>query len=89
MALYRAGERKAAFTVLEQSNELPGGGYSFNWFFLAMIHEQQGDKEKARKCYDQAVEWMAKYMPEDEELHRLRAESAAMLHLEEPAKSKE
>jgi WD40 repeat protein/Flp pilus assembly protein TadD/tRNA A-37 threonylcarbamoyl transferase component Bud32 len=61
VALYRAGNWQGAATALEQSLQLqPAGPNPLNWLFLAMAHEQMGDKIKARKWYDQAVEWMDK-----------------------------
>jgi tetratricopeptide (TPR) repeat protein/serine/threonine protein kinase len=85
-AHYRAGHWKAAVTALEKSRELRKGGDSFDWFFLAMAHWRLGDKEQARKWYDQAVQWMEKNKPQDEELHRFRAEAAELLQLAEPPK---
>lgn len=81
---YRAGEWKEAIAVLGKSMELRNGGDSFDWFFLAKAHWQLGDKEQARKSYDQAVRWMDKNKPQDEELRRFRAEAAALLKLPEP-----
>ena len=69
--------------------ELRKGGDSNDWFFLAMAHWQLSDKEQARKWYDQAVEWMEKNKPEDEELLRFRAEAAALLGLPIPPKKGE
>ena len=55
VAHYRAGDWKAAVAALEKSEELRNGGDSFDWFFLAMAHWQLGEKDEARKWYDQAV----------------------------------
>ena len=82
-AHYRTGDWKAAVTALEKSRELRKGGDSFDWFLLAMAHWQLGDKEQARKWYDQALEWMEKNKPQDEELKRFRAEAAELLGLKE------
>src|SRR5262245_57753761 len=43
--------------------------------FLAMAHWHLGSKDKARKWYDQAVQWMEKNQPKNEELLRFRAEA--------------
>jgi hypothetical protein len=59
--------------------KLRKGDDNFNWFFLAMAHWQLGHKEEARKWYDRAVEWMQKNKPNDEALHRFRAEAAMLL----------
>lgn len=78
-ARYRARDWNAAIEALKKSMELRQGGNSFDWFFLAMAHWQRGDKEQARNWYDQAVQWMEKHRPQDEELRRLRAEAAELL----------
>jgi len=83
VAQYRAGDWKAAIAALEKSNELlKGNDLSFNAFFLAMAHWQLGNKDEARKWYDQAVGWMAKNKPQDEELSRFRAEAETLLKIE-------
>ena len=87
MCLYRAGDCKAAVTALEKSGELRNGGDSFDWFFLAMAHWQMGEKAEARKWYDQAVQWMDKNRPADEELRRFRAEATEMLGVNDKSKS--
>ena len=79
VAHYRAGKWQAAIEALTKSMELRQGGDSFDWFFLALAHEQRGENEKARTWYDRAVEWMEKNQPRDEELKRFRAEAAALL----------
>jgi tetratricopeptide (TPR) repeat protein len=78
-AQYRAGDWKAAVAALEKSMELRKGGDSVDWFFLAMAHRQLGDKKKARTWFDQAVQWMNKHQPADEELRRFRSETAELL----------
>ena len=42
------------------------------------------DYTEARKWYDQAVAWMEKERPKDEDLRRCRAEAAALLGLPDP-----
>jgi Flp pilus assembly protein TadD len=81
-AQYRAGNFKEAVAALGKSMELRKDGESFDWFFLAMGHWQLGEKEKARKCFDQAVQWMEKNQPKDEELRRFRAEAEELLKKE-------
>jgi hypothetical protein len=41
------------------------------------------EKDEARKCYDQAVEWMDKNQPQNEELLRFRAETEELLGVKE------
>ena len=89
VVLYRAGDWPTAVTALESSMELRKGGDSFDWFFVAMAHRQLGDEAQARKWFEQAVDWMDKNQPADEELLRFRAEAEELLSLEESEKSKE
>jgi tetratricopeptide (TPR) repeat protein/serine/threonine protein kinase len=79
VAHYRAGEWQPAVGALKRSMNLPKGGDSFDWFFLAMAHWQLGEKDQARQWYDRAVQWMDKNRPKDEELRRFRAEAAELL----------
>jgi tetratricopeptide (TPR) repeat protein len=80
VARYRAGDWKGAIEALMKAEELaPGQSLAFNGFFLAMAHWQVADKEKARKWFDQAVEWMEKNQPQNEELRRFRAEAEELL----------
>ena len=65
------------------------GGDSLVWFYLAMVHWQLGDKEEARKWYDQALQRMELYDPETRELKRSQAEAAKLLgsNAREPSNS--
>jgi len=83
VAHYRAGDWKAAIAALTKSMDARKGGDSFDWFFLAMAHWQQGDQEKARTWYDRAVGWMDKNQPKNEELRRFRAEAGELLGVKE------
>jgi serine/threonine protein kinase/uncharacterized protein HemY len=78
-AQYRTGDWKGAVDALTRSMKLRKGGDAADWFFLAMAHERLGDKEQARKWYDQAVRWTEKNKPKDEELGCFRAEAAELL----------
>jgi tetratricopeptide (TPR) repeat protein len=84
VAQYRLGDWKAALVALEKATSLRKQNNSTDWFVLAMAHWQLGDKEQARKWYDQAVRWMDKNKPQDEELRRFRAEAAELLGIPEP-----
>jgi tetratricopeptide (TPR) repeat protein len=80
VAHYRAGDWNAATAALKKSDELlKGNELSVNAFFLAMAHWRLSNKPEARKWYDQAVGWMEKNKPQDEELQRFRAEAEALL----------
>jgi serine/threonine protein kinase/Flp pilus assembly protein TadD len=83
-AFYRTGDWKAAIEALEKAENLAPGKYlAWNAFFLAMAHWQLGEKEHARQEYEQAVSWMEKNRPKDEELRRFRAEAQELLTAKE------
>jgi Flp pilus assembly protein TadD len=65
IALYRAGEPKAAVETLQKAVQIQPAVSDF--FFLAMAYWQLGDREQARKWYDQAVHWMDEDKPTAEE----------------------
>jgi serine/threonine-protein kinase len=88
VAQYRAGDWKPALDALTKSMKLRKGGDGFDWFFLAMVHWQLGHTEEARKWHDQAVEWMDKNNPKNEELAGFRAEAEELLKIEKEAKPK-
>ena len=84
VARYRVGDWNEGIHALKQSNELmKGESFSFNAFFLAMAHWQLDEKDEAGKWYKQAVDWMEKNQPENEELGRFRAEAAELLGIVE------
>jgi hypothetical protein len=51
-------------------------------------HWQQGEKELAQQWYTKAVEWMDKNNPQNEELRRFRAETAALLNIKDASTTK-
>ena len=82
LAHYRAREWASAIAALQESMKLRKGGDSALWFFLAMAHWQLDHKEEAAKWYAEAVKWMDKNAPQDEELQRFRTEAAELLKME-------
>jgi Flp pilus assembly protein TadD len=84
VAHYRAGNWKEVIEKLEKAEALaPGRYFAGNAFFLSMAHWQLGDKEKARRSYTQAVSWMEKSGPDDEELRRFRSEAAELMQVQD------
>ncbi len=65
--------------------ELRSGGDATDWLFLAMAHWQSGDKDEARRWYNEAIAWMEEKKPADEQLQRFRAEAAELLGLTDEA----
>ncbi|MBI3461605.1 MAG: protein kinase [Planctomycetes bacterium] len=84
IAQYRAGDWKACIAALEKAPEDPPTGSLTTWFFQSMAYWQLGDKERAQKAYDRAVQWMDEHCPRDVVLCRLRAEAADLLGLPGP-----
>jgi tetratricopeptide (TPR) repeat protein len=92
LAYYRAGEWDSAITCWEKASALHGGLCTCGWSVLAMAHWKRGDKEEARRCYERACRWLEEnkggYSKEpcfywEEEFHRLRAEAAELLGLQD------
>ena len=65
--------------------ELRSGGDATDWLCLAMAHWQLGDRDEARRWYNEAIGWMEEKKPDDEQLHRFRAEAAQLLELTDEA----
>jgi len=79
---YRLGQWKLALATLQDAVKTNGNqAISEDLFFLAMCYHQLGDQKKAEESYTQAITWMQKHLPDDEELRRFRAEAAALLGL--------
>ena len=74
-------------TPLNELDDQPKGGNSYQWFFLAMAHGQLSEKDKAREWYDRAVAWMDKHLPKDEVLRGYRAEASKLLGEHEKPRS--
>jgi hypothetical protein len=55
-----AGQWQQAVTALDKSSNLPGGEGRPNAVFLAIAHQQLGNRPEAIRHYFRAVEWMAK-----------------------------
>jgi serine/threonine protein kinase len=78
----RLGQGKEALAAIEKSRQLddePGPPNSFDRYFEAMAYRHLGDHDKARRCYDEAVQWMEKHMPDHPDLRRFQLEAASIL----------
>jgi tetratricopeptide (TPR) repeat protein len=94
-ACYRAGDPARAVAELTEGCKLNDGGSAGEHLFLAMAHWQLGRTDRARECYDTAVGWLEKNQalleqdPDNAATFRaLRAETAGLLGVGEPAKEK-
>jgi serine/threonine protein kinase/tetratricopeptide (TPR) repeat protein len=85
IAHYRSGQWSEALTTFQEAMKRRNGGDSLEWFYLAMIHGRLGEKEQARKWYDQALQWMEQHDPDNGELNHIRAESAELLGIKASA----
>jgi tetratricopeptide (TPR) repeat protein len=89
MASYRAGSWGEAVTALERGLALPptrttlGNDKASAWFYLAMAYCRLGQDQKARSCYDKAVQWMDENAPQDAGLRRLRPEATELLKIQD------
>jgi tetratricopeptide (TPR) repeat protein len=82
VAHYRAGDWKAAVAALDKSISLgedEDDWWCLNWTFLAMAHWQMGDKDEARKYYDQATKWMEERNSGDIVLRHFQDEAEELL----------
>ena len=88
MLQYRLADWKTAAALLQQAFErnTEHEGDGDVQFFLAMTQWQLGDKEQARKSYDQALQWMKKNEPQNQRLRGFRAEAEELLSVKEGPK---
>jgi tetratricopeptide (TPR) repeat protein len=84
MACYRAGRWQEAAKALEKWGELQPPGAGAGTFFLAMALWQLGNKEEARKRYDQAAQWADRNQSQNGDLRRLQTEAEELLGLKKP-----
>jgi tetratricopeptide (TPR) repeat protein len=83
VALYSAGDWKAAATTLSKSVQQHEGLENGAGFVLAMAHWRLGEKNKAREQCEGAISWTDQHRPKDLELHRFHAEAVRLLGLEQ------
>jgi elongation factor P hydroxylase len=93
VANYRAGNWQEALQALNRSMQLRQGGDGSDWFFLGMTYWQLGDKDLARKWYEQGVQKSSKALDQGLRLHpsvrlalmeicRYRDEATALLKID-------
>jgi tetratricopeptide (TPR) repeat protein len=88
VAHYRQGEWVAAVSALETGLRQNAPDTGRGSFYLAMTYARQGDGERARRSYEQAVRWMDTNQPRNPELVRLRAQALAVLDASDRHRSK-
>jgi tetratricopeptide (TPR) repeat protein len=87
LAQYRAGQWDEARATVERSIQFRSGGDAYEWFVLAMALARQGERDEARRRFEEAVRWTRRNRYGDFELHFLRDEAAALLDLADSAGS--
>ena len=78
-AYYQAGDWHAAVEAIEKARELSEARESPDLFVLAMAHWRLGDKSKARREYEEAVQELGKNQTVDAAVIRSRDEAAVLL----------
>ena len=81
IAHYRLGNWEDSNAALWKSRQLDSNANPVNHFFEAMSRWQQGEQQRARRIYRAGVLRMQRKNSDDEQLNRLRAESADLLGL--------
>jgi tetratricopeptide (TPR) repeat protein len=82
VALLRTGDAKAALEALEKVDKVATGPVHNHRFVLAMAYWQNGEKDKARRAYEQGVKWLDDNQSKDRLQRGFQAEAAEMLHKE-------
>jgi WD40 repeat protein/Tfp pilus assembly protein PilF len=80
VAYYRLGRFDQAVQALLQASERnPDGPTAWDFFYLAMSHQQLGEADQARDCYVKATQWWNRHPPQSpdqvEELRSIQAEA--------------
>ena len=83
-AYYRGGDWQAAKAALQKSFDL-GNKRSPDQFFMAMTCWRLGEKERARRHYDEGITWQQPNL-DDADVRRIRAEAATLLGVPEAYK---
>ncbi len=84
-AHYRSGDWEESIAALQKSIQFQDDDDPRQWYCLAMAHWQLGHENESRDWYDKAVAWMEKHKTDDEQLLRLRRESAQLLGISKQA----
>jgi serine/threonine protein kinase/Tfp pilus assembly protein PilF len=83
VAHYRAGQWRAAVQTLEKVRSMmTGPGRCVATFALAMTRWQAGQREQARRCYDEAARQAAALTQASPLVQKFRKEAAALLGLQ-------
>ena len=79
LAEYRTGHWALSLAASERSMALQKGGWAYDFFLVAMVRCQNGDKDEARKWFDKAVAWTKANGAKNVELRQFWSEAAELL----------
>jgi tetratricopeptide (TPR) repeat protein len=83
LAHYRGGEYSLAQSALRKSMEFSGGGDPNDWLILAMLAWKKGERNDARRWYNQSARWLQSH-PLTDELYHLRKDASEMMNIHLP-----
>jgi predicted Zn-dependent protease len=81
VARYQQGKWQAAISALDTGLRQNAPDTGRGTFYLAMTYARQGDGDRARRFYEEAVKWMNNHQPRNPDLIRLRVEAEAALKM--------
>jgi tetratricopeptide (TPR) repeat protein len=76
---FRAGQLATAREAFQKSMELRGGGDGYDWYYLALIADREGNFQEARTWLDRAERWYEGTGEADRDMARLRGEALSAL----------
>jgi serine/threonine protein kinase len=83
VAAFRVQDWKTALDSFKRSIDIAGGSAA-DWFFVAMTHWKQGNRDEAHKCYNLALAALKNGPKDDPELVRFHVEAATLMGLPVP-----
>ncbi len=89
VAHYRAGDWQSAAKLLAEAEQKAWNRSADALFFQAMAHQQLGNPDTARACFDRAIAAANKVSIPPEQTGRFRAEAASLLGLADSATAAE
>jgi eukaryotic-like serine/threonine-protein kinase len=81
---YRVGLWDESIASVERSIALTDGVEVTNWFILAMVHWQRGEKDRSRSYFEQAVAWIKKNDYQSADMLTIWREAARLLGQPDP-----
>jgi tetratricopeptide (TPR) repeat protein len=79
LAEYRLGHWAESLAATERASALQTGGDAFTWFLTALAGAQQGEKDRARGSFDEAMARVGENGAKNPTLKQLWTEAAELL----------